>query len=115
MNKFIAPGNHCQLSTDILGFDLTLLQLQFDRRGECMVAYRCYVLDAEDHVVQAHELVCENDAQAESAAGDFLAQDPYNRSVEVWEATRRLMTLRREAAADLRMARRLPRGGLALR
>ena len=79
-----------------------------------MVAYRCYVLDAEDHIVQAHELVCEDDAQAESAAGDLLAQDPYNGSVEVWESTRRLMTLRREAAADLRMARRLRRGGPAL-
>jgi hypothetical protein len=91
-----------------------LLELGFDRSGECMLAYRCYVLDAEDHVVQAHELVCEDYAQAESAAGDFLAQDPYHRSVEVWESTHRLMTLRREAGADLRMARRLQRGGAAL-
>ena len=78
-----------------------------------MVAYRCYVLDAEDHIVEAHELVCEDYAQVESAAGDILAQDPYSGSVEVWESTRRLMTLRREAATEFRMARRRQRGGSA--
>jgi hypothetical protein len=79
-----------------------------------MVDYRCYVLNAENHILQAHELVCEGDAQAESAAVNFLAQDPYNRTVEVWKATRHLMTLEREAASGLRIARRLRRNGRAL-
>ena len=26
-----------------------------------MVGYRCYILDAEDHIVQAHDLDCDSD------------------------------------------------------
>ena len=63
-----------------------------------MVGYRCYILDAEDHIVQAHDLDCESDAQAESAAEDLLAQDPYHRSVEVWQATRRVAKLERTSS-----------------
>ena len=74
-----------------------------------MVGYRCYVLDADDHILQAHELDCTDDAQAESAAEGILAQDPYHRSVEVWKAARRLMKLERDAALALRASRRLQR------
>ncbi len=31
-----------------------------------MVGYRCYILDAEDHIVQPHDFDCETDAQAEA-------------------------------------------------
>jgi hypothetical protein len=72
-----------------------------------MVGYRCYILDAEDHILQAYEIECTDDAHAESAAGDLLARDPYHRSVEVWERTRRIMKLERDAAVGLRHARRL--------
>jgi hypothetical protein len=78
-----------------------------------MVGYRCYVLDAEDHIVQAHEIDCADDNQAESAAEDFLGQDPYHRSVEIWKATRRLVKVDREAAFGLRKARRLRQSGTA--
>jgi hypothetical protein len=74
-----------------------------------MVGYRCYILDADDHIVQAHDLECETDAQAGSTAEGLLARDPYHGSVEVWSATRRVMKLERDAAQRLRQARRPPR------
>ena len=61
-----------------------------------MVGYRCYILDADDHIVQAHDLECETDAQAGSTAEGLLARDPYHGSVEVWNATRRVMKLERD-------------------
>jgi hypothetical protein len=79
-----------------------------------MVGYRCYVLDADDHIVQAHDLDCETDAQAESTAEGLLGRDPYHGSVEVWIATRRVMKLERGAAQRLRLARRAPRSGRPL-
>jgi len=51
-----------------------------------MVGYRCYILDADDHIVQAHDLECETDAQAGSTAEGLLARDPYHGSGEVWSA-----------------------------
>jgi hypothetical protein len=36
-----------------------------------MVGYRCYILDAEGRILQAYEIECEDDAQAESAPGTF--------------------------------------------
>jgi hypothetical protein len=74
-----------------------------------MVEYRCYILDAEDHILQAYEIECGDDAQAESAAEDLLAQDPYHRSVEVWERSRRITKLERAAVVDLRRTRRVQR------
>lgn len=74
-----------------------------------MVGYRCYVLDAEDHIVQAYELDCTDDPHAVSAAEDLLARDPYHRSAEVWRATRRVRKLERGAALGLRTARRSER------
>ena len=70
-----------------------------------MGSYRCYILDAEDHIVQAHDLDCEGDAQAAAAAETFLTQDPYHGSVEVWRATRRVARLKRQAGVRLRLAR----------
>jgi hypothetical protein len=56
-----------------------------------MVGYRCYILDAEDHIVQAYEIDCKDDGQAASAAEDLLTRDSYHRSIEVWQRTRRIM------------------------
>ena len=77
-----------------------------------MVGYRCYILDAEDHIVQAHDVECDCDAQAEAAGETFLTQDPYHGSVEVWRAARRIARLKRQAEARLRLARH---AGLSLR
>ena len=74
-----------------------------------MIGYRCYVLDVEDHIVQAHDLDCTDDPHAVSAAEDLLARDPYHRSAEVWRATRRVKKLERGAAMGLRTARRMER------
>jgi hypothetical protein len=71
-------------------------------KGDGMVGYRCYILDAEDHILQACEIECEDDAQAESAAGDLLARDPYHQSVEVWELARRIAKLKRDEAVTRR-------------
>lgn len=69
-----------------------------------MGGYRCYILDAEDHILQGHDLDCETDAQAIATAECLLAQDPYYRCAEVWKATRRIMRLERQPQ-KLRRAR----------
>ncbi len=80
-----------------------------------MVGYRCYILDAEDHILQACEIECTDDALAETVAGDLLARDPYHRSVEVWDRTRRIMKIERELALGLRDARQARLERLTLR
>jgi hypothetical protein len=60
-----------------------------------MTGYRCYILDSEDHILQAHDLECADDAQAQSAARHLLIQDPYNQAVELWERARRIIKLAR--------------------
>lgn len=68
-----------------------------------MVGYRCYILDAEDHIVQAYDLDCETDVQAEAEAETLLSRDPYNRSAEVWKSTRRIVKLDRQTSVRLRL------------
>jgi hypothetical protein len=80
-----------------------------------MHGYRCYILDAEDHIVQAYNIQCGTDAEALSTAGGLLARDPYHHSVEVWEAARRVMKLDREAARHLLPLRPVPRPQQTLR
>jgi len=63
-----------------------------------MAGYRCYVLDAEDHILQAHDLDCESDAQASTAAETLLDQDPYFHAAELWRSTRRITKLERRAS-----------------
>lgn len=60
-----------------------------------MVGYRCYVLDAEDHILQAHDLECETDEHAATLAETLLNEDPYYRFAEVWKSTRRIAKLER--------------------
>jgi hypothetical protein len=72
-----------------------------------MVGYRCYILDGDDHILQAHELDCPDDTKAESAAEDILAQDPYHLSVELWESARRIKKFDRDATTGLNLARQL--------
>jgi hypothetical protein len=73
-----------------------------------MAEYRCYILDADDHIVQAHDMICDSDAQAGSTAEGLLARDPYHRSAEIWNAARRVMKLERDAAQRLRRGHRMP-------
>jgi hypothetical protein len=61
-----------------------------------VVAYRCYVLDDGDHIVQAQDLECDTDDLAIAAGRLVLAQNPYYRTVEVWRATRRVGRLDRD-------------------
>ena len=60
-----------------------------------MVGYRCYILDGEDHIVQAHDLECATDREANAKAQSLLAHDPYCRFAEVWHMTRRVLRLER--------------------
>jgi hypothetical protein len=60
-----------------------------------MVGYRCYILDGENHIVQAHDFDCVTDREAKAAARDLLAHDPYYRFAEVWHSTRRVLKLER--------------------
>ncbi len=71
-----------------------------------MVDYRCYILDAEDRIVQAHDLECATDADAQTTAEGLLTRDPYHRGAEVWRATRRVARLERDAALGLLQAGR---------
>jgi hypothetical protein len=48
-----------------------------------MTGYRCYLLDAEDHILQAHEFECDDDASAAAIAQDYLELDPYHHAAEV--------------------------------
>jgi hypothetical protein len=73
-----------------------------------MVGYRCYILDADDHIVQAHDLDCATDSQAALTAEHLLSLDPYHGAVEVWAATRRVVKLERDATPRLRLAPRAP-------
>jgi hypothetical protein len=79
-----------------------------------MAEYRCYILDADDHILQAYELDCPDDLRAESAAEDILERDPYYQSVELWASARRIRKFERTTLAGLRMARRLDKGRKAL-
>ena len=74
-----------------------------------MPSYRCYILDSEEHILQAHDLDCESDADAASSAEALLSHDPYHRSVEVWKSTRRVAKVEREAGRNLRLSRQAPR------
>ncbi len=60
------------------------------------VGYRCYILDGEDHIVQAHDLDCATDQEAKGRAERLLAHDPYYRFAEVWHTTRRVLKLERD-------------------
>jgi hypothetical protein len=68
-----------------------------------MVGYRCYVLDAEDHILQAHDLECETDEHAAALAETLLNQDPYYRFAEVWRSTRRIAKLERHLSVRMRI------------
>lgn len=111
--EFFVPYGKPFATGTIAHYDLIRLGC-CDQNGGVMVGYRCYVLDAEDHIIQAHDLDCQTDAQAQTAAEDYLSQDPYHSSVEVWKATRRIAKLDRAAAQRLRLARRVPRHSQAL-
>ncbi len=80
-----------------------------------MVGYRCYILDADDHIVQAYELDCDTDAQAEARAVGLLARDPYYHGAELWEATRRVTKLERDSTQREGVARSRPLPGQTLR
>jgi hypothetical protein len=69
---------------------------QHQVRGH-MVGYRCYILDGENHIVQAHDLDCATDQEAKLGAERLLALDPYCRFAEVWHTTRRVLKLERGA------------------
>ena len=74
-----------------------------------MIGYRCYVLDAEDHILQAHDLDCETDEHAAALAETLLQQDPYYRFAEVWKSTRRIAKLERRLNVRMHMARPIVR------
>ncbi len=59
------------------------------------VGYRCYILDGENHIVQAHDLNCATDQEARARATCLLAHDPYYPYAEVWHGTRRVVKLER--------------------
>jgi hypothetical protein len=67
-----------------------------------MAGYRCYILDPDDHIVQAHDVDCDTDAQAEATAKRLLARDHYHLSAEIWCAARRVTKLERDAVRSVR-------------
>ena len=73
-----------------------------------MAGYRCYILDVDDHIVLAHDVDCDTDAQAESKGEELLARDPYHGSVEIWCATRRVRKLERHTTRRPPLPRWLP-------
>jgi hypothetical protein len=88
--------------------ELVFCHCQPEEVGAPMVGYRCYILDADDHIVQAHDLDCATDAQAALTAEHLLSRDPYHGAAEVWAATRRVLKLERDATQRLRLTPRPP-------
>jgi hypothetical protein len=109
-NFFIEGKNCCQQLRVTLTFERARVLAATGIWGD----HRCYILDAEDHIVQAHDLDCDTDAQAASAAEGLLSQDPYHRSAEVWKATRRIVKVDRAASLRLRLERHGQRGSRIL-
>jgi hypothetical protein len=66
-----------------------------------MAGYRCYILDADGHIVQAHDIECESDMHAGESAGHILIQDPYHKAAEVWKTSRLVIKLEQCAALHL--------------
>jgi hypothetical protein len=92
--KQIAPGKTVATCKIVAYHSPSVYQFILPRvKG--MLGYRCYILDADDHILQGYDLDCETDAQAKARAESLLAEDPYYRSAEVWKATSRVMRLER--------------------
>ena len=72
-NFFIASQNCWHKLVYSLRFEPFLRRPEI---GGTMAGYRCYILDAGDHIVQAHDLDCESDAQAEATAENMWRGTP---------------------------------------
>jgi hypothetical protein len=46
--------------------------------------YRCYLLDAQSHIVAAEDVMCADDKAAKSRARQILSEKPEFPSIEVW-------------------------------
>jgi hypothetical protein len=55
-----------------------------------MHAYRCYLLDASDHVALVELIRCPDDDAAKLRARDILAGQPQFSAVEVWQRARQV-------------------------
>ena len=65
--------------------------------GVCRVsAFRFYVIDGSQRIVDATALDCSDDAEAIAEARKLLAERVAARGVEVWDRARRVAQLTRE-------------------
>jgi len=55
--------------------------------GPAVSCYRCYFLDAANHVAADHFVECETDDLAQARADALLATTPYP-AMEVWDGAR---------------------------
>lgn len=88
--------NRCHLLNSSRTITLDLPAMVFHQVGGHIVGYRCYILDGENHIVQAHDLDCVTDQEARATAASLLAGDPYYPFAEVWHATRRVLKVERD-------------------
>lgn len=65
--------------------------------GGVMRKYRCYFLDAQSHIIAAEIIECADDAAAQEAAARLL-NDRQHHAAELWDGSRRVARLEREAA-----------------
>ena len=65
-----------------------------------MPSYRCYYLNADDHVAATDFIACDTDAQVGARADRLLAACGYP-SIEVWDRDRRVYRARKTAALPL--------------
>ena len=61
-----------------------------------MASYRCYFLDAADHIADFNLIECETDAQAQVRADRKLAASRYP-GIELWACKRRVYRAREVA------------------
>jgi hypothetical protein len=55
-----------------------------------MHAYRCYLLDASNHIASVELIRCPDDDAAKLRAHDILAEQPQVSAVEVWQRARQV-------------------------
>jgi hypothetical protein len=63
-------------------------------------AYRFYLLDARGHVIEARDLVCEDDACAEALARGIVAENRQVHAIEAWLRPRLICRAERSAVLE---------------
>jgi hypothetical protein len=65
-----------------------------------MTYYRCYFLGADDHIKAAEDIESDTRREAVQQALRMIRERPHHSSVELWEGTKRIYSLRSMTGAS---------------